>query len=92
MAKKLQIVAKTDSFRRAGYEFGSTATLLDPDKLSKEQIEVLKSEPKLVVTEVEVKDDKKGKDNPEAEAKAKAEAEAAAAAAAAGNGGGGKQK
>lgn len=59
MAKKLQIVAKTDSFRRAGIEFGAEAKLIDPDKLSKEQVEALKSEPRLVVTEVEVKEDKK---------------------------------
>lgn len=83
MAKKLQIVAKTDSFRRAGYEFGSTATLIDPDKLSKEQIAALKSEPKLVVTEVEVKDKDENKGNAAAEAKATAPA---------GNTGDGKQK
>ncbi|WP_435640326.1 HI1506-related protein [Micavibrio aeruginosavorus] len=61
MAKKLQVVARGDSFRRAGFEFTSTPTLLDPDKLTKAQIENLKSEPRLVVVEVEVKDEKSAK-------------------------------
>lgn len=59
MAKKLQIIAKTDSFRRCGFEFTGEPTFLDLDKLSKEQIEILKAEPKLVAVEVDVPDEKK---------------------------------
>lgn len=61
MAKKLQVVARGDSFRRAGLEFTGTPTLLDPDTLTKAQIEALKSEPRLVVVEIEEKAEKTAK-------------------------------
>ena len=57
--KWLQVIAKRDGFRRAGITFSETATLVDPAKLKKGQVEELKNEKMLVVTEV---DEPKSKD------------------------------
>ena len=58
MAKALKIKAQVDGFRRAGHAFSSTEekTLLLSD-LSKEQVEALKNEPKLLVVETDVEAD-----------------------------------
>jgi len=62
MPTKLQVIAKRPKFRRAGFEFSDTEPmLLDPNKLTKEETEALKSERYLVVSEVEVADAPKGK-------------------------------
>lgn len=59
MAKKLQVIARADSFRRAGFEFTAEPKFLDPKDLTEDQIKALKEEPRLVVVEVDVPDDKK---------------------------------
>ena len=60
MALKLKVQAKRPGFRRAGIEFSDVEpVLLDPKDLEKDQIEAIKSEPMLMVTEVDVKEDKK---------------------------------
>lgn len=48
----LYVVAKREGFRRAGMAFGSEKTRLVVSKLTDEQIDQLKTEPMLVVTEV----------------------------------------
>lgn len=52
--KALQVVAKVDSFRRGGIVFGRTETTVRLDELSAEQVEQIKGEPLLAVTEIEV--------------------------------------
>lgn len=62
--KWLQVIAKRDGFRRAGFSFSETATIIDPSKLEEGQIEALKKEKMLVVTEVDApssKEDAKAK-------------------------------
>lgn len=49
--KVLYVVAKREGFRRAGFAFGSERTRLVVDELTAEQIQQLKEEPMLVVTE-----------------------------------------
>ena len=72
MSKKLQVVAKKDGFRRAGFVFGSEATILKTDDLTEEQITALKEEPNLVVVEFsgDKPDTKKAADEVEARANA----------------------
>lgn len=53
-APGLRIVARPDSFRRAGREFGREPQEILLDDLTKEQIAALKAEPELVVTEIEI--------------------------------------
>lgn len=80
MTKKLQVVARTEGFRRAGFVFGAEPKILIVDELKEEQIAALKTEPNLIV--VEYTGDKPGgaapTDNKEA-TKAVAAAEARAA-------------
>ena len=59
MATALKVKAKTQGFRRAGFKFSATEeTVIPTSKLTKEQIEALKAEPNLLVSEVELKDGK----------------------------------
>lgn len=51
--KVLRVTAKRDGFRRAGFAFGSAPVDLPIANLTKDQIELLKSEPMLVVVEAE---------------------------------------
>lgn len=51
--KWLQVIAKRDSFRRAGFTFSESPTLVDPSKLKKEQVEALMNEKMLFVSEVD---------------------------------------
>lgn len=55
--KVLVVVAKRDKFRRAGFEFGAEPKRLRVRVLTKNQIDQLKAEPMLVVTETTVKDE-----------------------------------
>lgn len=48
---KLQIVARCESFRRAGHTFTAQPTIIEAASLTAEQIEALKNEPSLVVVE-----------------------------------------
>ena len=50
----LSITSRPDSFRRAGYVFTQEPTIIPMDELSDEQVEQLKSESKLVVSETTV--------------------------------------
>ncbi len=86
MARALKIKAKKPGFRRAGFSFDDAAERIIPlSDLTQEQIDALKAEPNLLVSEI---DDNGGKKSATAtddaadaaEAKAKAEAEAAAKA------------
>lgn len=52
---KLQIVARCESFRRAGHTFTAQPTIIDAASLTEEQIKSLKSEPNLVVMEFDGK-------------------------------------
>jgi len=88
MATALKIIAKRNGFRRAGYEFSDTQeTIIPTDDLKKDQIEALKSESNLLVSEIELSN-KAAKADTDAEAKAAADAKAKAEADAkkAGNG------
>ncbi len=51
--KGLQVTAKRDGFRRAGIEFNGTNTL-PMSELTEDQVEAIKAEPMLVVTEVDI--------------------------------------
>lgn len=51
--KVLVVVAKHEGFRRAGFSFGSEPARLIVSELTDEQVEQLKGEPMLVVTEVD---------------------------------------
>jgi hypothetical protein len=66
MAKKIQITAKTDGFRRAGIAHSASPQLYDTDRFTSEELKLLKAEEQLVVVEVDVPDEKKnGKDDDE---------------------------
>lgn len=52
--KGLSIVAKRDSFRRAGHAFGAEAKEIPLSDLSKEQIEQLRTDPMLVCVAVDI--------------------------------------
>lgn len=64
MAKKkqavLQVTARPDKFRRAGFTFTREVTTLVLKDLKKEQIAALKEEPNLVVIETEVEAESEG--------------------------------
>lgn len=51
--KGLRVVTKRDGFRRAGIEWSGT-TVVPLSDLTDDQVEALKSEPMLVVDEVDV--------------------------------------
>ncbi len=54
MSKKLKIISKKEGFRRGGLVFSmQEETIIDVAELNKKQIEQLKNEPMLVVTEFE---------------------------------------
>lgn len=57
LEKVLIVAAKRDKFRRAGFEFGAEPKRLRVRVLTKNQIDQLKAEPMLVVTETTVKDE-----------------------------------
>lgn len=63
MAYALEIVCKSGVFRRAGREFSTTPTTVPLEALSKEQIQALKDEPRLIVREVDVKPHVKPEDS-----------------------------
>lgn len=50
----LRITAKRDGFRRAGRAWSAAATDVPARELTKEQIASLKSEPMLLVTDIEI--------------------------------------
>lgn len=52
--KGLKVIARRDTFRRAGYVFSGEPTVIALDALTDEQVEQLKSEPLLVVQEVDL--------------------------------------
>ena len=55
LVKGLRVYAKTpNGFRRAGIAFGQDPVDLPLKSLTRQQIEALKAEPKLVVVETEV--------------------------------------
>lgn len=56
-APALKIVCARDGFRRAGIAFSKQPTIIKRSHLTKTQIEQLKAEPLLTVTEVEIDDD-----------------------------------
>jgi len=51
--KVLRVASTREQFRRAGFEFSRAARDLPLSDLSKEQIEMLKADPSLVVVETE---------------------------------------
>lgn len=57
--KIIRITAKVNGFRRCGVAHSDVATDYDAVRFSKEQLEILKAEPMLVVQESE-QDDPKG--------------------------------
>jgi hypothetical protein len=52
--KALSVVSVNENFRRAGYSFGRKATIIPLSELNKEQVELIKDEPMLVVSEVDI--------------------------------------
>lgn len=54
MVPGIKVIARADSFRRAGRVFTVEPTLIALDSLKKEQIEQLRREPLLVVVDTEV--------------------------------------
>lgn len=52
--KVLRVVARKDSFRRAGFQFGSDAVHIPMDQLSKAQLNAIVQDRQLVATELEV--------------------------------------
>jgi len=61
MAKKIRIVSKKEGFRRCGIAHSETPKLYDADAFTKQQLELLKREPMLIVDEIDVPDGGKGK-------------------------------
>lgn len=59
MATALKVKSKKEGFRRAGFSFGSEEKIIPLTELSKGQIEALKGESNLLVSEVEIDDEKK---------------------------------
>ena len=57
--KVIRIVAKKDGFRRCGVAHRDTPTDYEIGHWSEEQLEILRSEPDLLVAETEVEDDTK---------------------------------
>ena len=56
MAIALKIKAKRNGFRRAGFSFSDQETIIPVNDLTKEQVEALKAEPNLLVSEIEIKE------------------------------------
>lgn len=52
--KGLMVISKRDGFRRAGYTFGGEAQTIAYADLTPDQVQQLKTEPLLVVTEVDL--------------------------------------
>lgn len=56
--KVLRVVARTDSFRRAGYQFGADAVDIPMDELTdaqgKKRLDAIMADPNLVANELEV--------------------------------------
>lgn len=52
---KIRIQSRQEGFRRAGIAHSTTPTDYEPDRFSKEELESLKSEPMLIVSEIEDK-------------------------------------
>lgn len=50
----IKVIARADSFRRAGRVFTGEATVIPLSELSKEQLAQLRDEPKLVCQDVEI--------------------------------------
>jgi hypothetical protein len=61
MAKGIRIVAKKDGFRRCGVAHSAAPVIHALDRFDKDQLKALKAEPMLVVDEVDMPDEKKGK-------------------------------
>lgn len=55
MANHIEVISKSGAFRRAGREFSATPTVIALGDLSKEQLQLLQDEPRLIVREVDVK-------------------------------------
>ncbi|MGC4076865.1 MAG: HI1506-related protein [Rubrivivax sp.] len=58
--KALRVVSRKEGFRRAGRAFGAEPVEIPLSDLKKPEIEALKDEPMLVVTEVEIEPPKAG--------------------------------
>lgn len=58
--KALRVVSRKEGFRRAGRAFGAEPVEIPLSDLKKGEIEALKGEPMLVVTEVEIDPPKAG--------------------------------
>lgn len=52
----IQIVSKKDGFRRCGIPHPSSPTTYADDRFTKEELEILKNEPMLIVTKVDKKE------------------------------------
>lgn len=55
--KVLRVVARTDSFRRAGFQFSANPKDIPMDALSKVQLAAIVADGALVATEIEVDED-----------------------------------
>ncbi|OIP06951.1 MAG: hypothetical protein AUK53_11765 [Betaproteobacteria bacterium CG2_30_59_46] len=53
MANSIEVICKSGVFRRAGREFSATPTVVALGDLSKEQLQSLQNEPRLIVREVD---------------------------------------
>lgn len=54
-SKGLKVTARADHFRRAGFAFTGEARVIPLSDLTVDQVEQLKTEPMLVVQDVEIK-------------------------------------
>jgi len=52
MTSQLKIISKAEGFRRAGFSFGKVPVILNVETLTSEQINALKAEPYLVISEI----------------------------------------
>lgn len=52
--KVLRVVARKESFRRAGHQFGAEPVVIPMDQLDKRQLAAIVADPELVATELEV--------------------------------------
>lgn len=52
--KGLQVIARPAQFRRAGFAFSAEPTVIPLSELSEDQLELLRNEPQLVCTEVDI--------------------------------------
>lgn len=60
-SKGLKVTARADHFRRAGHVFTGEARVIPLSDLTDEQVEQLKTEPMLVVQDVDIKPEPEGK-------------------------------